>query len=59
MSVLTKNSSEYLSSRQEARQLHTVDVNRISLTLGPDMAVVTDSTKPEVRTTGNTVCFLT
>tara|TARA_R110001632_G_scaffold216892_1_gene345319 strand:+ start:7191 stop:7598 length:408 start_codon:yes stop_codon:yes gene_type:complete len=59
MSKLDKNSVSYLNSMEEARQLHTVDVNRKELTLVGAITAPDADMAPEVRTTGNSICFLT
>jgi len=57
---LSKNSVTYLATRDETNQLHDPKFgNRVKLTLSTGISVVTDETAPEVRTTGNTICYLT
>ena len=59
MAKLSKDSTEYLTSTLEAQQLHDVGFNRQALLLQSGVEIVTEKTVPEVRTTGNTACYLT
>ena len=57
---LSKNSVTYLATRDETNQLHDPKFgNRVKLALSTGINVVTDETAPEVRSTGNTICYLT
>ena len=59
MAKLSRESTEYLTTTLEAQQLHDVGFNRVALALENNVEVVTAKTVPEVRSTGNTVCYLT
>ena len=59
MAKLSPNSTEYLNTSLESQQLHDVGFNRIALELQKNVEAVSSSIVPEVRSTGNTVCYLT
>lgn len=57
MTVLNRESVDYLTPRVESNQLHRD--NLYALTLLTDVERVDESTEPRGRTTGNTICYVT
>lgn len=53
------NKTEYLQPQIEINNLHDKDKLRVTLPLASGVSAITDATKPEARTTGNTVVYAT